>query len=216
MYHRENKVAGRHLLRAAISACVAVSSGFAHANLQYTYFQAAYVFGEFEFDNADVDFKGYELTAQLELSPSIAIGVNYLSLEGDDTESTPTGTNSLEFEGDGIDAYILYYSPLTVQTDLILGARYDMKEIEAGVQGDAPALQSDDDTRFLFAGLRHQLQGLELQGEWSYELDAEDNADKWSYTLGVLSGVPGQLQLGFSLSPDSTGDVMKVFLRQSY
>ncbi|MFK7997587.1 MAG: hypothetical protein AB8B87_25905, partial [Granulosicoccus sp.] len=63
---------------------------------------------------------------------------------------------------------------------------------------------------------RHQLQGLEVFGQWSHQLDTEDNEDRWSYTLGLLSGNPGELQLGFSISPDNDGDVMSVFVRQSY
>ncbi|MFK7859287.1 MAG: hypothetical protein AB8B64_10710 [Granulosicoccus sp.] len=211
-----NKVPAYRTAVAAVLVISGLVSGSAQAKFQYSYVQAAYVFGEFDFGDADTDFKGYELTAQLQLSPSIVAGVNYLSLDGDDTENTLTGINTLEYEGDGVDAYILYYSPLTIQTDFILGARLDMKEFEARVQGMAPTFQTNDDTRFLFTGLRHQLQGLELEGLWSYQLDTEDNEDKWSYSLGIVSGVPGQLQLGFSISPDDAGDVMSVFVRQSY
>ncbi|MFK8080704.1 MAG: hypothetical protein AB8B97_10495 [Granulosicoccus sp.] len=199
-----------------IATLTAVASGFAKADFPYKYVQADYVFGEFDFGDADVSFTGYQLTAQFEISPSIVFGVNYLSLDGDEMQSTLTGMNTLEYEGDGMDVYLFYYSPLSIQTDLLLGARRDMKEFEARVVGEAPAFQTDDDTDYLFAGLRYQLQGLELQGEWSYELDTEDNEDRWSYTLGVVSGIPGQLQLGFTLSPDNRGDVMSVFVRQTY
>lgn len=195
---------------------LSLGAGVVHADLKYSYLQAAYVFGELEFADADVDIKGYELTAQFELSPSIAVGLNYLSLEGDDTETTATGVNTLESKANGIDAYVLYYSPVGLQTDFLLGVRLDMKDVEARVQGNAPTLQSDDDKKFLFTGLRHHLRGLELNGQWSYQWDTDDGDDRWTYTLGLVSGIPGQLQLGFSVSPDSAGDVMKVFVRQSY
>lgn len=211
-----NTLQGYRFISAVALTTLGLASASAQANFQYNYIQAAYVLGEFDINDADVSYSGYELTAQFELSTSIVAGVNYLSLEGEDTESIATGINTLEYEGDGIDAYILYYSPVTVQTDLLLGGRIDMKEFDARVQGAAPVLQTDDDTKFLFAGLRHQLQGLELQGQWSYELDTEDDEDKWSYTLGLVSSGSDQLQLGFSISPDNAGDVMRVFVRQSY
>lgn len=216
MYRRETNMPNGRTAKAALLIALGLASGFAKGNFQYSYIQAAYVFGEFDFDNADVSYKGYELTAQFELSPSIVAGVNYLSLEGNETESISTGVNTLEYEGDGINAYVLYYSPMTLRTHLLLGANLDMREFEARGQDVAPTLQTDEDTKFLFAGLRHQLQGLELQGQWSYNLDAEDDEDTWSYSLGVLSGEPGQFQLGFSVSPETTGDVMSVFVRQSY
>lgn len=191
-------------------------SSMANAQFAYNYLQAAYVFGDFELANGDVGFNGFEITAQFELSPSFAVGVNYLSIDGDETVTSVTGENILEYEGDGLEAFVLYHTPVSAQADFLLGARIDMREFEARVQGDVPVFETDDDTNFLFTGLRYQLNGLELQGEWSYLLDADNGEDRWSYTLGVLSGNAGQFQLGFSLTPDNTGDVMRVFIRQAY
>lgn len=216
MYCPLQIVKNRCLTCVAVLLLAGFSSGVSYANFQYNYIQAAYVFGEFDFGNADVGYKGYEVAVQFEVSSSIVAGVNYLSLDGEDTESSVTGLNSLNFEGEGFDVYLFYYSPVTDFTNIIFGASYDMTEFEAQLANAPPALQTNDDTKYLFAGVRHQLQGLEVFGQWSHQLDTEDNEDRWSYTLGLLSGNPGELQLGFSISPDNDGDVMSVFVRQSY
>lgn len=191
-------------------------SSAARANFTYNFVQASYVFGEFEFASGDVNYDGFEITAQFEVLPSFALGVNYLSIEGDDTETTISGQNTLTYEGDGIEAYVIYYSPVTATTDFLLGARIDMREFVAQAQGDTPIFQTDDDTNFLSTGLRYQFSGLELHGEWFYQLDAEDDEDPWTYKLGLLSGNPGQWQLGFSVRTDDFGNLMRASIRRGY
>lgn len=188
----------------------------AQTEFQYTYVEAAYVFGEFEFDNAEVDIKGYELTAQFQLSPSFVLGVRYSSLKGDDTVTTLTGVNTLEYDGSGPEAYTFYHSPIGVQTDFLLGAGIDLSDFEAVLQGEAPLAQKDEDTKLLFTGFRHRLNGLELHAQWSYNLDAEDDENEWSYTLGMLCGQPTGLQLGVQIKPDDKGDLIGISIRQSY
>lgn len=191
-------------------------SGAAKANFSYNYVQASYAFGEFEFARGDVSYDGVEVTAQFEVFPSIAIGINYLSIEGDDTETSIAGQNTFTYEGDGLETYLLYYSPVAAQIDFLLGARIDMREFVAQLQGSDPALQVQDDTNFLSTGLRYQFNGLELNGQWFYQLDAEDGEDRWSYSLGLVGGNPGQWQLGFSVDSDDAGGLMRAFLRHGF
>lgn len=199
-----------------LAASVCLIAGNAQASFQYNYLEAVYLFGEYEFANSDVDITGYEITAQFDLSPSFALGVSYTSLEGDDVVTSIDGVNSLSFDSSGPDVYALYHSPVGEQTDFILGASIDMRDIEAAVQGQTPSLSKDEDTKYLFTGLRHRLSTLELNAQWSYNLDAEENEDEWSYTLGVLCGQPGTLQLGFQITPDNDGDILGVSIRQAY
>ena len=194
----------------------AIFSTHAQASFQYTYFEAAYAFGELEFANSEVVVKGYELIAQFEVSPSIVLGVKYSSLDGDDAVIAADGVSTLVYEGSGPEAYTFFHSPLSAQTDFLLGAGIDMIEYEAFVQGGAPAVQKKDDTKSVFTGFRHKLNGLELQAIGSYNLDAEDNEDEWTYTLGLVSGEPTGLQLGFQITRKTEGDLMSVSVRQSY
>lgn len=188
----------------------------AQASFQYTYVEAAYVFGELEFANSEVDLEGYELTAQFEVSPSIVLGMKYSSLDGDDAVVTAEGVSTLEFEGSGPEAYALFHSPFGPRTDFLLGASIDMTEYEAVVRSGAPVTQKNDDTKSIITGFRHDLNGLELQAQWSYNLDAEDDEDEWSYTLGLLSGAPTGLQLGFRIIQKTEGDLMSVSVRHTY
>lgn len=206
------------LARISLSSIVALAiySTHAQANFQYTYVEAAYVFGELEFDNSEVDPKGYELIAQFEVSPSVVLGVKYLSLSGDDAVITANGVSTLEYDGSGPEAYTFFHSPIGEQTDFLLGAGIDMTEYEAFVQGGASVTQKNDNAKLLFTGFRHNLNGLELQARWSYNLDAEDDEDEWNYTLGMLSGEPTGLQLGFQITRKTEGDLMSISVRQTY
>ncbi|MBX2881782.1 MAG: hypothetical protein KTR32_17680 [Granulosicoccus sp.] len=188
----------------------------AQSAFKYNYVEVAYLIGEFEFVDSEVDTKGYEITAQFELSPSFVLGGSYRSLEGDESELTTAGPRTLNFDASGPSVYSYYHSPVGVQSDFILGALLDMSELEAGVQGEALTLNQNDDTSILFTGLRHRLSGLEIRAQWFYNLDAEDNEDQWSYKIDVLSGEPTGLQLGFQITPDNEGDVLGVSIRQSY
>ena len=199
-----------------VSMCLAMLTTGAQANFQYTFIEATYLFGEFEFANSEVDITGYELTAQFDLSTSFAVGINYSSLEGDDVVTTINGVDTLTFDGSGPEAYVLYHSPVGVQTDFILGGLIDMSDFEAAVQGEPPAIVQDEDTNFLFTGLRHRMSGIEFNAEWMFNLDAEDGEDEWAYTLGVLCGQPGGLQVGFQITPDDQGDVIGLSIRQFY
>ena len=191
-------------------------STHAQADFQYTYVDAAYVFGEFEFANSEVNLKGYELIAQFEVSTSIVVGVKYSSLSGDETVITEGGVSTLEYDGSGPEAYTIFHSPIGARTDFLFGASIDMTDYEALVRDGETAIRKNDDTKLILAGFRHNLNGLELQARWSYNLDAEDDEDEWSYTLGLLSGEPAGLQLGFQLSRKTEGDLMSVSVRQSY
>ncbi|MFK7890243.1 MAG: outer membrane beta-barrel protein [Granulosicoccus sp.] len=182
----------------------------------YKYVQAAYIFGEYDFADVDVDVKGYELTAQFEMTPSLILGISYSSLEGDDTVTNAGGSQTLTFDGSGPDVYAFYHSPLGAQTEFLIGARVDMSQFEGAVRGQEPSIEQSEDENLLFAGLRYRLNALEFEAQWDYNLDAENNEDEWSYTLGLVSGVPGSLQLGFKIAPDDRGDLMGVFLRQAY
>lgn len=188
----------------------------AQANFQYNYVEAAYIFGEFEFADAEVDVTGYQLTAQFDLSPNFVLGVRYSSLDGEDRITTVSGVSTLEYNGSGPNVYTLYHSPVGAQTDFLLGVGFDMSDFEATMQGDAPLAKQDEDTKLLFTGFRHRFSGLELHAQWSYNLDAEDDESEWSYTLGLLSGQPTGLQLGVQITPDDQGDLLGISIRQSY
>ena len=188
----------------------------AQTPFKYTYVEAAYMIGDFELAADDVDIKGYKLTAQFVLSPSFVVGVDYASIEGEDTLTSPAGVQTISVDSSGPNAYFLYHTPMGLQTDFLLGARRNMSDFNASVVGEAPFVSQSEDVNFLFTGLRHWLNGIELRAEWFYNLDAADNEDEWSYTLGLLSGPPTGLQLGFEITPDSDGDLMGISIRQSY
>ena len=207
------KLLTQRVLSVAALACVSVP---AHSEFRYTFFEASYVFGEFESGDSDVDFEGYELIGQYSLSPSFAIGISYSSVDGDDTVTTINGQQDLRFKADGFEAFGFFHTALGSQTDVIFGARIDMSDIEATLQGDSLSASRNDDVNSLFAGFRQGFSGLEFEILWSYNLDAEDDEDEWNYTLGILSGDPTGLQLGFLFAPDDTGDLMGVSIRQSY
>ena len=192
------------------------SNSHAQSEFRYTYIEAQYLRGEFEFPDSELDIDGYSLTAQFDLSSSFTVGVTYISLEGDETSAATANTRSLNFKGSGPEVFAFYHTPVGHNTDFIFGARREMSDFEATIPEDSIDISQDEDVDSLLTGLRMSFSGLELQAQWFYNLDAEDNEDEWNYTLGLLSGDPSGLQLGIQFTPDDTGDLFGISVRQSY
>jgi len=205
-------------INAAILAIAipAFSNSHAQSVFRYTFIEAAYLRGEYAFPDSELDIDGYSITAQFDYSASFAFGVTYTSLEGDDSIASTAGTRTLDFKGSGPDVFAFYHAPVGPNTDFIFGAQREMSDRLATVVEDDIDFSRNEDVDSLLAGLRLKFSGLELQSKWFYNLDAEDDEDEWSYTVGLLSGDPAGLQLGIQFRPDDTGDLFGISVRQSY
>ena len=202
--------------RALCLATLGCISASAHSEFQYAFIEGTYIIGELEFSDSELDIDGYELTGQFNVSPNYVVGISYTSLEGDDTITTATGQQSFSYKAEVPELYAFFHQPLAVQADYLFGARIEFSDIEATVPDDSSITSEDESIKHLFAGLRYRVYGLELNGEASYNLDAEGDEDEWSYTVGLLSGEPTGLQLGVEYTPDDDVDLMGVSIRQSF
>ena len=148
------------------------------ADFNYTSIEAGYSQTSLEVPGLEkTDLMGYTLTGAYELNPTIVVGASFSSGKADSrAEFQQIGVQSVELESSGPSVFGFYHNELNDSTDYLIGGSFSKFETEGTRNGgtDIPELSGNNESKSVFAGLRHKLNDrIELGLVADYDLDAE-------------------------------------------
>ncbi len=204
---------------AAVPAAVAASAAQA-SSLNYDGIALSYGRSSVEIpalENFDLD--GYGVEAMYSLSPNLVIGGGYTSASGSTSAQIQGGgTLPLDVTGSGPTVFGFFHFPLMSNTDVFVGGTYSKIENEFK-NGDRRVLElsGSSNSKGVIGGLRHQLmENVELGLVAEYDLDAEGDEDKISYSAVSRFRLDNALDMAVTFSPDKEGDEISISLKKYF